>query len=143
MNFFLIVGGQLFKDQTKKGQKQQKLKFISSSNVDYWLVYNRAFQPVVRMWPARQFCVVWEVKYFHMFCRVNERIKPEYTMLQYCASFIALLWLIWLSLIVKILQTIFKTPLLFDPCGPPNDPADRCAARSWFKWKALVYNVCE
>ena len=41
--------------------------------------------------------------------------------------------LIWWSLIVKILQKIFKTPLIFAPCGPPIDLADSCAAHGWLK----------
>ena len=65
-------------------------------------------------------------------------MKPGHTILQTLGSINPLLFLIWVSLIVKIRQKIYKMPLNFAPCGPPYDPADRRVARGRFELESPV-----
>ena len=46
-------------------------------------------------------------------------------------------------MLVKLFKKIYKTPLIFAPCGLPCDPVDRCAASGSFKGTNYLEKTCD
>ena len=54
--------------------------------------------------------------------------------------YITIIWFNYCTVVANMMKfdsqnckKVYKTPLIFAPCDPPYDPADRCAARGRFK----------
>ena len=106
-----------------------------------WMVYIRAFQPAARGPHAAREAILCgpRTQMLPYIFWINEIVKPEYTILWSFGSINPLLFLIRWSLIVKILQKIYKSPLILLHAARLMTRLTGVWPAVDLSWKALVY----
>ena len=122
----------------------KKWRYLIAIDLIHITQYGRAFQPAAHGLHAVRMAILCGprsqmIKYI---CSINEIMKPEhYTILQSFGSINSLSFLIWWSWKVKILQKIYKTPLILLHAARLMTRLTGVRPAIDLGWKALQYGV--